>query len=102
LNAIEVCRGYVDAQNDYAHDHTTNGVLGLCAKDRQLAGKTGRVVLEDTSGVPACTIPEGFAKAAVNLASAKGEPYRGYFYRILTRQGPDARGVTPTTSSKDI
>ncbi len=38
LNAIDVCRGYVEAQMKYAqHDRTRDGNAGICAAHREFA-----------------------------------------------------------------
>ena len=92
LNAIEICHGYVETQFEFAHAHQQNGVPEYAQQIVSSPGKQDGLYWDPSPGAPECDIPKGFAKAAVHMASAHGEPYRGYYYRILTRQGPDARG----------
>jgi hypothetical protein len=93
LDAIEICRGYVEAQQMYAEkDWDGNGVLEYAKKIVSSDGKKdGLYWPGDDSPVAA-----GFAKAAAQgyTASTGGgpRPYHGYFYKVLLAQGPDAPG----------
>ena len=93
LDAIQICRGYVEAQESYAEtDRDGNGVLEYAKKIVSSEGqKDGLYWPGEDSPVAA-----GFAKAAAQgyTASSSGapRPYHGYFYKILLAQGPDARG----------
>jgi len=91
LDAIEVCRGYVEAQQTYAEtDWTGNGGQQYAGKIISTAGKKDGLYWpgEDSP------VAAGFAKAAAQgyapLGPSKG--YHGYFYKILMSQGPDAEG----------
>jgi hypothetical protein len=89
LAAIDVCRGYVEAQMEYAsRDRDAQGML----KYAQHAGQKGRALYE---GEPEKLVPKSFADAAALLLQAQGKkpvPYYGYFFHILRSQGPDAPG----------
>jgi hypothetical protein len=93
LDAIEICRGYVEAQETYAEtDWDGNGVMEYAKKIVSSEGKKdGLYWPGDDSPVAA-----GFAKAAAQgyTASPSGErrPYHGYYYKVLLAQGPEARG----------
>jgi len=93
LDAIQICRGYVEAQESYAEtDRDGNGVLEYAKKIVSSEGqKDGLYWPGEDSPVAA-----GFAKAAAQgyTASSSGapRPYHGYFYKVLLAQGPDARG----------
>ena len=92
LNALEVCRTYVDAQNEYAtRFHSFAAVL------RSTPGKRDGLYWQESDHdvsplgpLVAEATAEGYQHAAdANSAPA---PYWGYFYRILTSQGAHAPG----------
>jgi hypothetical protein len=92
MSAIEVCRGYVEAQFEYAQTHRRNGIPVYAQKIVSLPGKEDGLYWEPSKGAPECEVPKGFAQAAAGMSLDKREPYRGYYFRILTAQGPDAKG----------
>ena len=94
LNAVEVCRGYVEAQMAYANvDRHAGGNLEYAQKIVSSPGKQDGLYWE---GEPGSLVPKSFAGAVEAAAAAeagkKREPYHGYFYRILKAQGPAAEG----------
>jgi hypothetical protein len=93
MNAIEVCRGYVEAQMEYAaHDRDANGVLEYAQKIVGSPGKKDGLYWE---GEPDTLAPKAFADAAAVLQAAQGKkpvPYHGYYFHILKAQGPEAPG----------
>jgi len=93
LAAIDVCRGYVEAQMEYAsRDRNGNGVLNYAQKIVSSPGKRDGLYRE---GEPDNLVPKAFGEAAAAIAGGKTpEPYHGYYFRILTAQGPDAPGGT--------
>jgi hypothetical protein len=89
LNAVEVCRGYVEAQIEYAStDRDANGVLEYAQKIVSSAGKRDGLYWEGESAL----VPKAFSDAAATLEGHKSAPYHGYYFRILRAQGPDAPG----------
>lgn len=92
LNAIEVCRAFVEAQFEYAQNHKHNGVPQYAERIVSSPGKTDGLYWEAAKGLPECEVPKGFAQAAMGMSMEKREPYRGYYFRILSDQGPDAHG----------
>jgi hypothetical protein len=92
MSAIEVCRGYVEAQFEYAQTHMKNGVPIYAEKIVSSPGKEDGLYWEPSKGAPECQVPKGFALAAAGMSLDKREPYHGYYFRILTAQGPDAKG----------
>jgi hypothetical protein len=82
MDAIEICKGYVEAQQKYAEDHGKNGLPEYAARLMSTPGKHDGLYSEG-AGQP--LIPEGFAQAA-------SKPYHGYYFRILEDQGPNAAG----------
>ena len=92
LDAIEICQGYVEAQQMYAEkDWMGKGVKQYARRIRSTEGlKDGLYWPGEDSPVAA-----GFAKAAAEGYTAAGatpSAYHGYFYKILFSQGPDAAG----------
>jgi hypothetical protein len=92
MAAIEVCRGYVEAQMDYAtHDRNSDGILQYAQKIVSSPGKKdGLYWAGDTESL----VPKAFADAAAALLAEgkKPVPYHGYYFHILKAQGPDAAG----------
>jgi hypothetical protein len=93
VNAVEVCRGYVEAQTDYAtQDRDKDGILQYAQKIVSTPGKHDGLYWEgDTESL----VPKAFANAAAaNLTAGarKADRYHGYYFRVLKAQGPDADG----------
>ena len=96
LDAIQTCLAYVDAQNEYADKDRTGAGAGVYAQRIvSAAGKKDGLYWPSSDGDAS---PLG---AFVAQASAEGydaeaarTPYHGYYYRILTQQGPNAPGGT--------
>jgi len=91
MAAIEVCRGYVEAQMAYAsHDRNGDRILQYAQKIVSTPGK------KDVLYGPNATenlVPKAFADAAATMSpSGKSTPYHGYYFKILTAQGPAAQG----------
>jgi hypothetical protein len=81
LVAIDVSRGYVEAQMAYAGvDYDKDGILEYAQKLVSAPGKKDGLYWE---GDPGNLVPK-------DLADSK--PYHGYYFRILTAQGPEASG----------
>jgi hypothetical protein len=93
LNAMEVCRGYAEAQLEYAAGaRDGDGVLKYAQRIAATPGKQDGLY---SPGVPDSLVSPGFAEAAAaNLSTGgkKPEPYHGYYFRVLKSQGPDAAG----------
>jgi hypothetical protein len=101
LFTIETALAIVDAQREYAsRDWDGDGLLVYAARFASTPGrKDGLYWKPDQSGIESPLGPlaaraqrEGYGKSR----DARGEPvpYHGYYYRLLTRQGPDAPGGT--------
>ncbi|HXB72963.1 MAG TPA: DUF2950 domain-containing protein [Candidatus Acidoferrales bacterium] len=93
VNAVEVCRGYVEAQMEYAaREHDKGGVLEYAQKIVSSPGKEDGLYWE---GASKSLVPKAFVNAAAaNVAEGarKLDRYHGYYFRILKAQGPDAPG----------
>lgn len=84
LDVIEICAGYVEAQKAYADDHRSGAPTMEYAK----AIRNGLY----KPGAAHELVPERFAEAAVEGPGEKPKPYHGYYFRVLTAQGPNAPG----------
>ena len=92
LDAIQTCLAFVDAQNEYAEKDRGEGA-GVYAQ--RIVSSTGK---KDGLYWPGDDSPLGELAAQASAEGYKvGEgpiPYHGYYYRILTQQGPNAPGGT--------
>jgi hypothetical protein len=95
LSAIKVCLAYVDAQREYAtQDRSDNGLLEYAQKLTSTPGTHDGLFWESKVGEPASPLGPAVANARSKGYGSvgAGEPYHGYFYKILTSQGKDAPG----------
>ncbi len=91
LDAIEVCRGYVEAQREYASE-MHDGVNQYAQKIISTAGKQDGLYWQNPDGTPGGPISEGIARAIQEGYSVdKKSAYHGYYFKILKGQGPAAR-----------
>jgi hypothetical protein len=87
LNTMEVCRGYVEAQLEYAsEDRDRDGILEYAQSIASSPGKQNGLYSADSPQNP---VTKAFAAAA---DATKPEPYHGYYFRVLKSQGPAATG----------
>ena len=91
LDAIEICRGYVEAQKEYAaEDRTGTGVLQYAQKVVSSEGKRDGLVWRNPDGSLGGPVAERIAVAISEGYSDKTKPFHGYHFEILKRQGPHA------------
>lgn len=97
LGAIAVCEGYVQSQIQYASESRDGNPSGIYAQRfRSNPGKHDGLYWPVSKGEHES--PMGPLVASASAAENEGQPtespvpYYGYFYRILTEQGPDAAG----------
>jgi len=91
LDAIEICQGYVAAQQKYAsEDWDKDGMLKYALHLMSTPGKRDGLYWQD-AGTP--LVPESFALATWDGTQAgRAKPYHGYYFRVLVGQGPHAPG----------
>jgi len=90
LDAITICRGYVDAQEDYAfRGRERQGVNQYAQQIISTPGKQDGLAWQNPDGTWGGPIGEPIARA-IAQGYSKGEPYHGYVFKILTGQGPAA------------
>jgi Protein of unknown function (DUF2950) len=103
LDAIEVCRGYVEAQNDYTEeDRTGSGVPHYAQKIISSPGKHDGLYWTSSGGEEESPIGEIVARAFAEGYTKRHDPYRGYYFRILTAQGPHAAGGAMSYLHNDL
>jgi hypothetical protein len=91
LDAITICRGYVEAQMDYAEEiHDNSGVNQYALRVISTPGKRDGLAWQNPDGSWGGPIGEAIAKALVEGYGEKGKPFHGYYFKILKGQGPDA------------
>jgi hypothetical protein len=91
LDAMAILRGYVDAQHEYAmalHDGAT--VNQYAQKVISTPGKHDGLVWREPDGSLGGPISEEIVKAIAEGYTTKGQPYHGYYFKILKGQGPAA------------
>jgi len=94
LHTIKVCLEYVRAQREYASaDRDGDEVLEYAQRVNSTTGAMDGLFWPEADGVESPLGPL-FAYAAAEGYTAKSEPqpFHGYRFRILTRQGPRAPG----------
>jgi hypothetical protein len=90
LDAMEVCRGYVEAQETYAEtDWDGNGVLEYASKMVSSEGKKDGLYWSGEDSPVSAAVAKAVAQG-YSTPNGKPQPYHGYFYKILLSQGPDA------------
>jgi hypothetical protein len=92
LDAIQTCLAFVDAQNEYAEKDRGQGAGAYAQRIVSSPGKKDGLFWQDDRD------PSPLGELAAKASSegykleGKGTPYHGYYYRILTQQGPSAPG----------
>jgi hypothetical protein len=87
LNAMEICRGYVEAQLEYAsEDRDKDGILEYAQRIVSTPGKQ--------DGLYSDNAPQNLVNKAFSVAANADNPapYHGYYFRVLKSQGPEATG----------
>jgi hypothetical protein len=91
LDAIEVCRGFVEAQEEYALEkHDNSEVNQYAQKIISTPGKQDGLAWQNPDGTWGGPIGEGAAKALAEGYSDKSQPFHGYYFKVLKGQGPAA------------
>jgi hypothetical protein len=93
LDAIELCRGFVESQVDYATQNRTAKNLPVYAqKIISTPGEHDGLYWAGNTEGDESPIGEIVAKAIAEGYTNKHDPYHGYYFRVLTAQGPNAPG----------
>ncbi len=91
LDAIQVCHGYVDAQQAYALQKREGYAVHQYAQ-RVISspGKQDGLAWQNPDGTWGGPIGEAIARAIEQGYTTGAEPYHGYLFKILKGQGPAA------------
>ena len=93
LDAIDVCRGFVEAQHDYgARNRGTDNLPVYAQKIISSPGEHDGLYWPTSSESDTSPIGEIVAKAIAQGYTNKHDPYRGYYFKVLTAQGPHVSG----------
>jgi hypothetical protein len=95
LHAIGVCRAYVKAQQQYASQNAGPD-SSYAMRFKSTSGKKDGLYWPAADNVPASpfgpVVADAQADDYLDSAGLQSKPFHGYFFRILTRQGPAAPG----------
>ena len=96
LDTIELCGGYVEAQNKYAlEDPAQSGIAVYAERFISSPGKKDGLYWPAGTGGQVSPISAQITKAVAEGYRKTDErpvPYHGYYYKILKGQGPNAPG----------
>src|SRR6266481_10149897 len=92
LNAIEICRGFVEAQHEYAQEkHDDSKVNQYAQHILSTPGKHDGLAWQNQDGTWEGPVGEEVAKAlAEGYSGQRGQPYHSYYFKVLKGQGPAA------------
>ena len=91
LDAITVCRGFVEAQEEYASEiHDDSGINQYAQRTISTDGKQDGLAWKNSDGSWGGPVSETVAKAIEQGYTTSGEPFHGYYFKVLKGQGPPA------------
>ena len=91
LDVIEICHGYVYAQEEYAsqkHDGST--VNQYAQRIISTPGKQDGLAWKNPDGTWGGPVGEAIATVLEQGYTDKSQPYHGYYFKVLKGQGPAA------------
>jgi hypothetical protein len=91
LDAIRICRGFVEAQRDYAAEqHDNSGLTQYAQRIISTPGKHDGLAWQNPDGSWGGPVGEAVAKALAQGYTVNGPPFHGYYFKVLKGQGPAA------------
>ena len=91
LDAINICHGYVDAQNEYALQKRDGyDVNQYAQRVISTPGNQDGLAWKNSDGTWGGPVGEKIAQAIEQGYTSRSEPYHGYFFKVLKGQGPAA------------
>lgn len=90
LKAIQICRGYVEAQHEYALAKKEGGVNQYAQRIISTPGTQDGLAWQNADGTWDGPVGEKVAAAIARGYTNRNEPYHGYFFKVLKGQGPAA------------
>ena len=91
LDAIAICRGFVEAQQEYAQEkHDDSKVNQFAQRIISTPGKHDGLAWQNADGTWGGPVGEEVAKALEQGYSERSQPFHGYYFKVLKGQGPAA------------
>ena len=91
LDVIQICRGYVEAQHEYALKKREGyNVNQYAQRIISTAGQQDGLAWRNLDGTWDGPIGEKVAAAIAQGYNSRSEPFHGYFFKVLKGQGPAA------------
>jgi hypothetical protein len=91
LDAIEIARGFVEAQHEYAMEkHGDSKVNEYAQRIISTPGKQDGLAWQNADGTWGGPVGENVARAIARGYTSRNEPFHGYYFKVLKGQGPAA------------
>ena len=91
LDAIQICRGFVEAQHEYALEkHDGAEVNQYAQRIISTPGKQDGLAWQNADGSWGGPVGEAAAKALDQGYTSRSTPFHGYYFKVLKGQGPAA------------
>jgi hypothetical protein len=91
LDAVQVCRGFVEAQREYAlTKHDGSPVNQYAQRVISSPGKHDGLAWQEQDGTWQGPVGEAIARVIAQGYSSRYQPYHGYTFKVLKGQGPAA------------
>jgi hypothetical protein len=91
LDAIEVCRGFVEAQREYARTRHDGAIVNQYAQRIvSTPGKRDGLAWRAVDGSWEGPVGEGIARAIAEGHRNRYQPFHGYYFKVLKGQGSAA------------
>src|SRR5436190_17921566 len=93
LDVIQICRGFVDAEEEYSLEKHDDSIVNQYAQHIiSTPGKHDGLAWKNPDGTWGGPVGENVAKALEEGYSDKSKPFHGYYFKVLKKQGPAAPG----------
>jgi hypothetical protein len=91
LNVITICRGFVEAQHQYAMEkHDGAAVNQYAQRIISTPGKQDGLAWQNSDGTWGGPVGKNIAHSIEQGYTSSSEPFHGYYFKVLKGQGPDA------------
>jgi hypothetical protein len=91
LDAIAICRGFVEAQENYSQEkHDDSKVNQYAQRIISTPGKHDGLAWQNPDGTWGGQVGEAVGRALEQGYSKQGQPFHGYYFKVLKGQGPAA------------
>jgi hypothetical protein len=91
LDAIQICRGFVEAEHEYALlSRKDAGVNQYAQRIISTQGQKDGLAWQNSDGSWGGPIGENIARAIERGYASRTEPFHGYYFKVLKGQGPAA------------